>query len=69
MTKADRQARADALRGHAINIEFLRIYLIDALRGLTLDEVTEAWWEANGYADGKPSAQIVARQYTERVQA
>jgi hypothetical protein len=69
MNKAEREALADIQRGHATNIEFSRIYLLDALRGLTFEEATEVWWEANGYSNGTPSKQAAARQYTARIQA
>lgn len=50
LPKGEREAIA---RGKALN-HFKRYWsLLMYLRGLTLDEVIELWWEANGYTDGK----------------
>lgn len=40
------------IRGEMFRRAFVRWNLLTSLRGLTLDEVVEAWWEANNMRGG-----------------
>jgi len=47
--KYKRDEMEAAIRGELFRREMARWYLVQSLRGRSLDEVIEAWWQANGW--------------------
>lgn len=47
--KFKRDEIEDQIRGELFRREMSRWYLVSSLRGRSLDEVIEAWWQANGW--------------------
>lgn len=70
-TKAQQQEAADLERSRQTIRVMLHATLLHALRGLTLDQVIEAWWAANFVesASQQVVAQTIAHQARRRAAA